>query len=176
MKQTPKSDQSQHSEQNEALEESMQESPDSFMTSPLNKHQTRRSLNKQFENSMETEFVGSTLIEVSNGSVEKLKQMYNQCKSENQELQDKCEKIEKYWESRYNQLCEVADKALEEAKRLKDEGTELERGIDALRNEYFEYEEYWSLKLEEERKLNELVNIYIFFNLNCFNCHKCICL
>jgi len=161
MKQIPKSDQSQHIEQKEAHEESMHESPDSFMASPLNKYQTRRSLNKQFENSMETEFIGSTLIEVSNGSVEQLKQMYNQCKSEKQELQDKCKQIEKYWESRYNQLCEVADKALEEAKRLKDEGTELERGMDALRNEYFECEEYWSLKLEEERKLNELVSIFL---------------
>jgi len=171
MKQIPKSDLSQHAEQKEALEESIQESSDSFMTSTLNKYQTRRSLNKQFENSMEMEFIGSTLIEVSNGSVEKLKQMYNQCRLENQKLHDKCKQIENYWESRYNQLCEVADKALEEAKRLKDEGTELERGMDALRNEYFECEEYWSLKLEEERKLNELVSI--FFNLNCLNC---ICL
>ncbi|XP_060881527.1 blastoderm-specific protein 25D [Metopolophium dirhodum] len=156
MKQRQKSDHSQLVEQKESPE-SMHESPDSLMTSsPLNKYPTRRSLNKQFENSTETEFMDSTLIEVTNGSVEKLKQMYNQSKSENQELRDKCEKIEKYWESRYNQLCEVADKALDEAKRLKDEGTELERGIDALRNEYFECEEYWSLKLEEERKLNEL--------------------
>ncbi|XP_022177383.1 blastoderm-specific protein 25D [Myzus persicae] len=155
MKKIPIADHSQHVEEKDALE-SLQESPDSCMTSPLNKYQTRRSLNKQFENSMETEFMGTTLIEVTNGSVEKLKQMYNQCKLENQELRDKCENIEKYWESRYNQLCEVADKALDEAKRLKDEGTELERGIDALRNEYFECEEYWSLKLEEERKLNEL--------------------
>jgi len=160
MKQRQKSDLSQQVEQKESLE-LMQESPDSLMTSsPLNKYPTRRSLNKQFENSTETEFMDSTLIEVTNGSVEKLKQMYNQSKSENQELRDKCEKIEKYWESRYNQLCEVADKALDEAKRLKDEGTELERGIDALRNEYFECEEYWSLKLEEERKLNELVSIF----------------
>lgn len=156
MKQRQKLDHSQLVEQKESLE-SMHESQNSLMTSsPLNKYPTRRSLNKQFENSTETEFMDSTLIEVTNGSVEKLKQMYNQCKSENQELRDKCEKIEKYWESRYNQLCEVADKALDEAKRLKDEGTELERGIDALRNEYFECEEYWSLKLEEERKLNEL--------------------
>lgn len=163
MKQTPKSDHSQQVELKESLE-SLQESPDSFMTSsPLNKYPTRRSLNKQFEKSMETEFIGSTLIEVTNGSVEKLKQMYNQCKLENQELCDKCENIEKYWESRYNQLCEVADKALDEAKRLKDESTELEKGMDALRNEYFECEEYWSLKLEEERKLNELVSVFIIF-------------
>lgn len=135
------------------------ESHDSFVTSsPLNKYPTRRSLNKQFESSLETEFMDSTLMEVTNGSVEKLKQMYNQCKSENQELRDRCEKIEKDWESRYNQLCEVADKALDEAKRLKDECTDLENGIDALRNEYFECEEYWSLKLDEERKLNELVS------------------
>jgi len=160
MKQRQKSDHLQQVEQKESLE-SVQESPDSLMTSsPLNKYPTKRSLNKQFENSTETEFMDSTLIEVTNGSVEKLKQMYNQSKSENQELRDKCEKIDKYWESRYNQLCEVADKALDEAKRLKDEGTELERGIDALRNEYFECEEYWSLKLEEERKLNELVSIF----------------
>lgn len=132
---------------------------DSFVTSsPLNKYPTRRSLNNQFESSLETEFIDSTLMEVTNGSVEKLKQMYNQCKLENQELHDKCEKIEKNWESRYNQLCEVADKALDEAKRLKDECTDLENGIDALRNEYFECEEYWSLKLDEERKLNELVS------------------
>jgi len=166
MKQIPKSEHSQQVDQNELLEtESMKESPDSFVTSsPLNKYPTRRSLNKQFENSMETECMGSTLVDVTNGSVEKLKQMYNQCKSENQELHDRCEKIESYWESRYNQLCEVADNALDEAKRLKDEGTELENGMDALRNEYFECEEYWSLKLEEERKLNELVStvLYLF--------------
>ncbi|XP_022177832.1 synaptonemal complex protein ZEP1-like [Myzus persicae] len=155
MKQIPKLDQSQHVEENVALE-SMQESPDSCMTSSLNKYQTRRSLNKQFENSIDPEFMGTTLIEVTNGSVEKLKQMYDQCKLENQELLDKCENIEKYWESRYNQLCEVADKALDEAKRFKDEVTEFERGIDALRSEYFECEEYWSLKLEEERIINEL--------------------
>lgn len=155
MKQIPKSDHSLQVEQNESLE-TMQESPDSKTSSPLNKYPTRRSLNKQFENSTKMEFMGSTLIEATNGSVEKLKQMYNQCKSENRELNDKCEKIETYWESRYNQLCEVADKALDEAKRLKDEGAELEHGMDALRNEYFECEEYWSLKLEEERKLNEL--------------------
>lgn len=136
------------------------ESPDSFMTSsPLSKYPTRRSLNKQFECSLETEFMDSTLLEVTNGSVEHLKQLYNQCKTENQELSNKCEKIEKDWESRYNELCEVADKALDEAKRLKDECTDLENGIDALRNEYFECEEYWSLKLDEERKLNDLVSI-----------------
>lgn len=133
---------------------------DSFLTSsPLNKYSTRRSLNKQFESSLDTEFVDSTLMEVSNGSVEQLKQMYNQCKLENQKLSEKCEKIEKDWECRYNQLCKVADNALDEAKRLKDECTNLENGIDALRNEYFECEEYWSIKLEEERKLNELVSI-----------------
>lgn len=159
MKQIPKSDHSQRDEQKE-LPNSMQDSQDSFVTSsPLNKYPTRRSLNMQFENSTGTEIMGSTLIEVANGSVEKLKQMYNQCKLENQELHDKCEKIESYWESRYNQLCEVADTAFGEAKRLKDETTDLENGIDALRNEYFECEEYWSLKLEEERKLNELVSI-----------------
>lgn len=133
------------------------ESPDSFVTSsPLNKYPTRRSLNKEFESSLEKEFMDSTLMDVTNGSVEKLKQMYNQCRSENEKLYERCEDIEKNWESRYNQLCEVADKALDEAKRLKDECTDLENGMDALRNEYFECEEYWSLKLEEERKLNEL--------------------
>jgi len=130
MKQIPKSDHSQHFEQKKVLE-SMQESPDSLMTSsPLNTYQTRRSLNKQFENEMQTEFMDSTLLKVTNGNIVKLKQMYNQCKSENQELHDKCEKIETYWESWYNQLSKVADKALEEAKRFKDEDTELERGID----------------------------------------------
>lgn len=145
------------------------ESTDSFVTSsPLNKYSTRRSLNKQFENSLDTEFVDSTLMEVTNGSVEQLKQMYNQCKIENQELYDRCDKIDKDWESRYNQLCEIADKALDEAKRLKDECTNLENGIDALRNEYFECEEYWSLKLEEERKLNDLVS-----TINIFISHLC---
>jgi len=133
-------------------------SPESFVTpSPLIKYSTRRSLNKQFENALETEIIDSSLMEVTNTSVEKLKEMYNQCKSENLKLNDRCEQIEKDWESRYNQLCEVADKALDEAKRLKDECTDLENGMDALRNEYFELEEYWSLKLDEERKLNELV-------------------
>lgn len=124
-------------------------------SSPLNKHPTRRSLNKEFE----AKIVDSSVMELTNGSVEKLKQMYNQCKLENLELHEKCEKIERDWESRYNQLCEVADKALDEAKRLKDECTSLENGMDALRNEYFECEEYWSLKLDEERKLNDLVSI-----------------
>uniref|UniRef100_A0A2S2QE35 Ninein n=1 Tax=Sipha flava TaxID=143950 RepID=A0A2S2QE35_9HEMI len=135
----------------------LQESLDSFATSsPLNKYPTRRSLNKQFESSLEMEFMDTTLMEVTNGSVEQLKQMFNQCKSDNHELYEKCEKIEKDWESRYNEICNVADKALDEAKRLKDECTDLENGIDALRNEYFECEEYWSQKLDEERKLNEL--------------------
>lgn len=157
MKQIPNSHNSKEVEPKEPLAFT-HECLDSFITSsPLNKYPTRRSLNKQFECSLETEYFDSTLIDVSNGSVEKLKQMYNQCKSENQELYDRCEKIEKDWESRYNQLCEVADKALDEAKRLKDECTDLENGMDALRNEYFECEEYWSQKLEEERKLNEMV-------------------
>lgn len=141
------------------------DSTDNFMMpSPLNKYPTRRSLNKQFESSLEVDFANSTITDVTNGSVEKLKQIYNQCKSENQGLYDKCEKIEKEWELRYNQLCEVADKALDEAKRLKDECTELESGMDALRNEYFECEEYWSLKLDEERKLNEMVCIISAYN------------
>lgn len=150
-----------HMKQTSKAQNSKVELSDSFLTSsPLNKYSTRRSLNKQFEeSSLNTEFVDSTLTEVSNGSVEQLKQMYNQCKLENQKLSEKCEKIEKDWESRYNQLCEVADNALDEAKKLKDECNNLENGIDALRNEYFECEEYWSLKLEEERKLNELVSI-----------------
>lgn len=142
------------------------ESHDVYATSlPLNEYHTRRSLNKQLENSLEIEMEDFSLIEVTNGSVEKLKLMYNKCKSENQELHNKCDKIEKDWESRYNQLCEVADKALDEAKRLKDECTDLENGMDALRNEYFECEEYWSLKLDEERKLNDLVSFYIDYNL-----------
>lgn len=158
MKQSPKSENSKTFKQKQPLVFTP-ESPDSFMnSSPLSKYPTRKSLNKQFENSLETEFMDSTWLEVTNGSVEQLKQLYNQCKTENQELSDKCEKIEKDWESRYNKLCEVADKALYEAKRLKDECTDLENGIDALRNEYFECEEYWSLKLDEERKLNELVS------------------
>jgi uncharacterized coiled-coil DUF342 family protein len=141
----------------------LQESLDSFATSsPLNKYPTRRSLNKQFESSLEMEFMDTTLMEVTNGSVEQLKQMFNQCKSDNHELYEKCEKIEKDWESRYNEICNVADKALDEAKRLKDECTDLENGIDALRNEYFECEEYWSQKLDEERKLNELVSVIHF--------------
>lgn len=134
------------------------DSPNSLVTSsPLNKYPTRRSLNKQFESSLEAAYVDS-MMDFTNGSVEKLKQMYNQCKLENLELHEKCEKIEKDWESRYNQLCEVADKALDEAKRLKDECTGLENAMDELRNEYFECEEYWSLKLDEERKLNDLVS------------------
>lgn len=158
MKQSPKSENSKTFKHKQSLVFT-HESPDSFMTSsPLNKYPTRRSLNNQLENSMETEFMDSTLLEVSNGSVEQLKQLYNQCKTENQELSNKCDRIEKDWESRYNKLCEVADKALDEAKRLKDECTDLENGIDDLRNEYFECEEYWSLKLDEERKLNELVS------------------
>ncbi|XP_022182911.1 WEB family protein At4g27595, chloroplastic-like [Myzus persicae] len=154
LKQMPKSDH----EQNESLESrNFVESQDSFMTySPLNKYSTERPLNKQFENSIETEFMGSTLLEMTNGSIEKLNQMYNQCKSENQELQYKCAKIEKFWESKYNEVCEIANKALNEAKRLKDEGNDLKLTMDALSNEYFECEEYWLLKLEEERKLNKL--------------------
>lgn len=160
MKQTPKVENSIKVIENKLL---LQESPDSFATSsPLNKYSTRRSLNKQLENSLEMEFMDSTLMEVTNGSVEQLKQMFNQCKSENNELHEKCEKIEKDWESRYNRLCDVADRALDEAKRLKDECTDLENGMDALRNEYFECEEYWSQKLDEERKLNELVSIINF--------------
>lgn len=155
MKQTSKTDDAKEIDQKQ-LEHN---SPDSFVaSSPLNKYPTRRSLNKQFESSTEPALMDHTVTDMTNGSVEKLKQMYNKSKSENQELHDKCEKIEKEWESRYNQLCEVADKALDEAKRLKDECTELEVGMDALRNEYFECEEYWSLKLDEERKLNELVS------------------
>lgn len=158
MKQTPKVITSKKVEQTMSPAVT-HESPDSFVTSsPLNKYPTRRSLNKEFESSLEKEFMDSTLMDATNGSVEKLKHMYNQCRSENEKLYDKCENIEKNWESRYNQLCEVADKALDEAKRLKDECTNLENGMDALRNEYFECEEYWSLKLEEERKLNELVS------------------
>ncbi|VVC45976.1 Hypothetical protein CINCED_3A002905 [Cinara cedri] len=162
MKQTPKADSLQEITQNNSLSLTL-ESPSSFMTSsPLNKYPTRRSLNKQFESSSEIEFRDSTLMDVTNGSVEKLKQMYNECKLENEELHNKCEKIERDWELRYNKLCEVADKALDEAKRLKDECTDLEKGMDALRNEYFECEEYWSQKLDEERKLNELVsNVHI---------------
>lgn len=160
LKQMPKSDH----EQNESLElRNFVESPDSFMT-----YSTERPLNKQFENSIETEFMGSTLIEMTNGSVEKLKQMYNQCKSENQKLQYKCAKIEKFWESRYNEVCEIADKALNEAEQLKDENTDLKLTMDALRNEYFEFEEYCLLKLEEERKLNELVSTSY---LNCLDCY-----
>lgn len=160
MKQTPKVENSIKVKENKLL---LQVSPDSFATSsPLNKYPTRRSLNKQLENSLEMEFMDSTLMKVKNGSVEQLKQMFNQCKSENHELHEKCEKIEKDWESRYNRLCNVADRALDEAKRLKDECTDLENGMDALRNEYFECEEYWSQKLDEERKLNELVSIINF--------------
>lgn len=162
MKQTAKITDSKNVEQEESSVVA-HESPNSYVNLPLNRYPTRRSLSKEFENSLEKEFIDSTLMEATtNGSVEKLKQMYNQCKLENQKLYDRCENIEKNWESRYNQLCEVADKALDEAKRLKDECTNLENGVDALRNEYFECEEYWSLKLDEERKLNELVNTIIF--------------
>jgi len=157
MKQTSKTTNSNKIEQNKTPT-IICESPNSYVSLPLNKYPTRRSLNKEFESSLEKEFMDSTLMEVTNGSVEKLKQMYNECKSENQKLYEKCENIEKNWESKYNQLCEVADKALDEAKRLKDEYTDLENGMDALRNEYFVCEDYWSLKLEEERKLNELVS------------------
>lgn len=160
MKQTPKVNNLIQVKENKLL---IKDSPDSFATSsPLNKYPTRRSLNKQLENSLETEFMDSTLMEETNGSVEQLKQMFNQCKSENHELYVKCEKIEKDWESRYNRLGEVADNALDEAKRLKNECTDLENGMDALRNEYFECEEYWSQKLDEERKLNELVSVINF--------------
>lgn len=159
MKQTPEVDSLKEDVLNDSLSLIL-DSPNSFITSsPLNKYPTRRSLNMQFESSSEIEFRDSTLMEVSNSSVEKLKQMYNECKLENQELHNRCEKLEKDWDSRYNKLCEVADKALDEAKRLKNECTDLENGMDALRNEYFECEEYWSLKLDEERKLNELVSI-----------------
>lgn len=159
MKQTPKAESLKEVALNDSLSLIL-ESSNSFMTSsPINKYATRRSLNKQFENSSEIEFKDSTLMDVTNGSVEQLKQMYQESKLENQELHNRCEKMEKDWESRYSKLCEVADKALDEAKRLKDECTDLENGMDALRNEYFECEEYWSLKLDEERKLNELVSI-----------------
>lgn len=158
MKQTPKADDSTIDQPKENSLDIVTQETDSFLTSsPLNKYPTRRSLNDQFASSLESEFIDSTLLDSANSSVEKLKHMYNKCKTENQELNEKCEKIEKDWETRYNNLCEVADKALDEAKRLKDECTNLESGMDALRNEYFELEEYWSLKLDEERKLNEMV-------------------
>jgi len=58
MKQIPKSDHSQHFEHKMVLEY-MQESPDSLLTSSLNKHQTRRLLNKQFENSNRNRIYGN---------------------------------------------------------------------------------------------------------------------
>lgn len=161
MKEVPKSNDLLSIKQEEFLDLEHESSNGFVKMLPLNKYPTRRSLNKQFGSSLETELVDSALMKATNDSVEKLKQMYNKCNLENQKLHEKCEKIEKDWESRYNQSCEVADKALDEAKRFKDECTDLENGMDALRNEYFECEEYWSLKLDEERKLNDLVCIII---------------
>ncbi|XP_050532815.1 blastoderm-specific protein 25D isoform X2 [Daktulosphaira vitifoliae] len=119
-------------------------------SSPTTKNFTRRSLIKQFENSLDSETVQNKI-----NDVEKLKNLYEECKSENDILHLRCEQITKDWELRYNDLEEVADKALDEAKKLKDECADLESGMDDLRNEYFECEEYWSMKLDEERSLNE---------------------
>lgn len=166
LKKVPKTDNSKVDELEKPLFLTHESSDGYATSSPLSKYHSRRSLNKQFEYTFETKMEDSSLIVVNNGSVEKLKQLYNKCKSDNLELQNKCNKIEKDWESRYNHICEVADKALDEAKRFKDECTDLENGMDALRNEYFECEEYWSLKLEEERKLNDLVSLILIINYN----------
>ncbi|XP_050435972.1 ninein [Adelges cooleyi] len=135
----------------------LQHSPDSVISSsPLAKYPTRRSLIEQFENSsLESTFVDSSPTN-TNSEIESLQQLYNKCKMDNQELHKRCEQLTADWEARYSDLGEVADKALDEAKRLKDECTGLENGMDALRNEYYECEEYWSTKLDEERKLNEM--------------------
>lgn len=62
----------------------------------------------------------------------------------------------------YNKLVENYNNLKKENKTLKDKCEELESCLDMLRNEYEQCEEYWSSKLDEERKLFEEV---IFFLL-----------
>ncbi|XP_065209519.1 ninein homolog [Planococcus citri] len=66
--------------------------------------------------------------------------------------EDKQESIQ---EQSYNKLVDDYNHLKKENKTLKDKCEELESCLDMLRNEYDQCEEYWSSKLDEERKLFE---------------------
>lgn len=60
----------------------------------------------------------------------------------------------------YNRLVDDYNNLKKENKTLKDKCEELESCLDMLRNEYEQCEEYWSSKLDEERKLFEEVLLF----------------